>query len=343
MQRKIWADYSKAIVICIMVWGHCCLSNDTAKNLIFSFHMPVFFLISGYFDRSNQRTFLYTFQKNCRELLLPYLFFSIIGLSICWISPIAHPELFFYPKSIGEIFLSAVCGIFKADNQIVPHAFLPISYYWFIISLFSMRILFAAHQKILGKGKRSVIALWFIPFLLAIVLFPKLKYVHWFCIDSTLMGLPFYIFGYICKRYSIFNYLKRVPIILWILFGILYYVLCMKNGSVAMHTGNAGNHLFLFYFNAILGSFILIGITHRLPSSYSWLQWIGKNTLSILLIHIYFVLICKAIYQFIFHLDLTQIPLWLSLITTLLVMSGCMVCITSYKRIISYMKKQNHA
>lgn len=334
MQRETWADYSKAIVICLMVWGHCCISHTIIMKLIFSFHMPAFFLISGYFDKSSQRTFLQTFQKNCRELLLPYLLFSIIGLSICWISPTAHPELFFYPNSTGDIFLAAIRGIFKADNQIVPHAFLPISYYWFLISLFSIRILFAAYQKILEACKRSAMALWFIPILLAIAIFPKLRHVYWFCIDSTLMGLPIYILGYVCKRYSIVDCLKQTPFILWFLLGFIFYFSSLKNGGVAMHTGNAGNHLLLFYFNAILGSLLLIGITLRLPSSYSWLQWIGRNTLPILLIHIYFVLMCKAIYQYIFHLNLTQIPLWLSLITTVIVISGCIGCIMVYQTII---------
>lgn len=340
--RETWADYSKAVAITLMVWGHSCLSDNIILRLIYCFHMPIFFIISGYFDNSNQRSLLQTIQKNAKELLLPYLLFSLLGLSICWVLPTAHPELYYYPESIGDIFLSALLGIFRADNEIQPHSFLPVGYAWFLISLFIIRILFAVYQKVLEFSKLSSIVLWIVPTIICIVLFPKLKFVYWFCIDSALMGLPFYIFGYVCKRYSLFSYLKRIPLVLLILSSIIYYYLCMDNGTVGMHTGNYGNHLFFFYLNALLGSLTLIGFTYRLPSSYSRLQWIGRNTLPILLIHIYFVLICKAIYQYVFHLDLSQIPLWLSLVTTGVVIGGCVICIMGYERILKWKKKENH-
>ena len=49
--RVIWADQVKAFAIWTMVLGHVGLQNQNIMDLIFIFHVPVFFIISGYFDK----------------------------------------------------------------------------------------------------------------------------------------------------------------------------------------------------------------------------------------------------------------------------------------------------
>lgn len=50
-EREIWADYVKVIAIYLMVLCHFNLNSEIGKQFIWIFHMPVFFLISGYFDK----------------------------------------------------------------------------------------------------------------------------------------------------------------------------------------------------------------------------------------------------------------------------------------------------
>ena len=52
------------------------------RNIIFSFHMPLFFLLSGYtYKMANTATDLYShIRKGCRHLLLPCIIVSIIGI-----------------------------------------------------------------------------------------------------------------------------------------------------------------------------------------------------------------------------------------------------------------------
>ena len=45
--RVKWIDYAKCILIFFMVSGHCNI-NNTYHMFIYSFHMPAFFIISGY-------------------------------------------------------------------------------------------------------------------------------------------------------------------------------------------------------------------------------------------------------------------------------------------------------
>lgn len=56
VKRQIWADSLKGILILLVVLGHAIqgVLSETADsnhiyNLIYSFHMPAFFAISGFF------------------------------------------------------------------------------------------------------------------------------------------------------------------------------------------------------------------------------------------------------------------------------------------------------
>lgn len=57
-QRLVWADSLKGILILLVVLGHAIqgvytdnVETDRLWNVIYSFHMPAFFAISGYFVR----------------------------------------------------------------------------------------------------------------------------------------------------------------------------------------------------------------------------------------------------------------------------------------------------
>lgn len=55
MRKRIeYIDLAKAIAILLMVLGHCASLNDIPliRSVIYSFHMPLFFIISGYFFKT---------------------------------------------------------------------------------------------------------------------------------------------------------------------------------------------------------------------------------------------------------------------------------------------------
>ena len=45
--RENWIDWTKAILIWLMVLGHARL-NGILLDFVYAFHMPAFFVISGY-------------------------------------------------------------------------------------------------------------------------------------------------------------------------------------------------------------------------------------------------------------------------------------------------------
>ena len=88
--RIYWIDNLRALAILLMVFGHT--NNTEAEienvvNYIYSFHLPLFFFISGltlYPERfKTPKAFLI---KKISTLLVPYFFFSVLGFGFLMIT-----------------------------------------------------------------------------------------------------------------------------------------------------------------------------------------------------------------------------------------------------------------
>ena len=91
--RIEWIDIAKGMAIFLMVCGHTSIPENLS-NWIWSFHMPLFFIVSGmlfYPERYN--SFVAFEQKRCRTLLLPWLVFTLVAV-------------FFYPEDSINTLLS---------------------------------------------------------------------------------------------------------------------------------------------------------------------------------------------------------------------------------------------
>lgn len=108
-QRLEYIDLSKGIGIILVVIGHSINGHGIIGHYISSFHMPLFFLLSGLcFNDSRYPTFAPFFKKRIRTLLLPCLYFTCIMLVL---SALLIPA--YYPlKSLTYKFPNAYWFIF---------------------------------------------------------------------------------------------------------------------------------------------------------------------------------------------------------------------------------------
>ena len=73
MKTRIqYFDIAKGIGIILMIIGHCGIKNQYIKHFIYSFHMPLFFLISGYFFKYREDK--ECLKKNFKKLIMPYIY-----------------------------------------------------------------------------------------------------------------------------------------------------------------------------------------------------------------------------------------------------------------------------
>ena len=79
MERIKWIDVAKGWGIILVIYGH--VTNDYFSSWLYTFHMPLFFFLSGYFFNPLMKPFDF-FRSKVKRLLLPYV---ILGIPIFFI------------------------------------------------------------------------------------------------------------------------------------------------------------------------------------------------------------------------------------------------------------------
>lgn len=320
-KRVAWADVAKAFAIWLMVFAHANLNNETLICMIYTFHMPLFFLMSGYFDKG-QGFSLPLLKKNFDALLIPYFVYSIIGLSICWISPYLHPELYYGMDSLPVIFKAAFKGMLLMEGQVRPTSFMPIGCLWFLPALFLCKVLWSI-IILLYRCKYRYLS--FIP--ICISYFAFSLHPDYLSIDSAVMGLPIYCIGFLIKEWNIvekFLRKKYFCMIICLLSCLYVRFIGIRNGDVSMNGCVPGDNMLMFYINALIGSFAMISLS-KVVASIELLQQIGASTLAILALHPFVIYACKGFAGYCFMVDMSNFPVWVSALIACL---SCVLVVT---------------
>ena len=91
-KRLEWLDIAKGVAIILMVLGHTSIP-DQLSNFIFAFHMPLFFIASGWctdWTKDNYGAFVL---KKMRTLGIPFLVYSVSVIIIAWLAGYQGIEL----------------------------------------------------------------------------------------------------------------------------------------------------------------------------------------------------------------------------------------------------------
>ena len=159
-KRITYIDLAKGIGIALIVLGHAYTKSSFLVTLVYSFHIPLFFIVSGILFDEEKDISAQWLLKKCKKLLLPYiiwgavfqlylLLLNMLGgasfgdhigtyvktylmlssgamwfLPIMFIASILHA--FAKKKNqtlciILAIVLCALCVLFKTDNQVLGY------------------------------------------------------------------------------------------------------------------------------------------------------------------------------------------------------------------------------
>lgn len=83
--RLKWLDIAKGITIILMVIGHTSIP-DPFSRFIYAFHMPLFFIASGWTTDWNKYNYMEFAKRKFRSIMVPFMVYSVIVLSIQTIS-----------------------------------------------------------------------------------------------------------------------------------------------------------------------------------------------------------------------------------------------------------------
>ncbi|MCC9089655.1 MULTISPECIES: acyltransferase family protein [Bacillus] len=335
-KRLDWVDAAKGIGILLVVMAHVPIP-DSLKQFIYSFHMPLFFLLSGMMFRSSSRPAMSFIQKKAKSLLLPYLYFSIITY-VFWFSV----TRFFAFKGQTDIDpFVPFTGIFisNADEARLTHN----PAIWFLTTLFLVEILFFFMHR-LTKGKPAAL-------ILLTVLCGGAGYASTFLLDQSLpwnanvalTAVVFYSIGFLAKQW--FVELKTDPTLL-LCTGLLVLTAYMQsyNSRIDMRVNDYGD-LFIFYVCALLGSAAVIYLSFKLKTS-PILTYLGRNSIVILVLQFAGIDIMKAFVYYGLGINISDTAQlsWTLFYTigTLLLMVPCISFLSKYPMLLGKPAKAAH-
>lgn len=276
--RIEWIDNAKGIGMILVIAGHTIALDYSAP--IYTFHMPLFFLLSGLFIHTNEDIRTYTF-KRVKSLLLVWLIAFLISLGICLLIP-TWREL---------ITLNAfVKDLYSANTNVIQNSSL-----WFLICLFAAELLFWLIDHMKHKMKPYLFYSFFILFALIVLWLPSiLNYISQYVplidnrlpwkIDTALCATVFIAIGNWCKPY-IMKYVSKINIIYVFIIAICWFFLAKFNGWTNMNALSFGRHRLLFYPTACIGVLWVIGLSYNIVKTCgvvsNFLSIYGKSSLII--------------------------------------------------------------
>lgn len=204
MERNDSLDILKGIGITLMIVAHTYGPNNPLWNCIYAFHIPLFFLVTGYFFKQSSISIL--LKKGKDKLLIQYITLcSIITL----LTQLREPH-------------NVTIDIKGIINGMGPG--------WFLLAMFMGRFAFHLILQTFTKSY-LLISLAISMSICGIASCNKLP--SFLSIFSGLVSLFFIAVGYFIRTHSLHNTEKKHPII-YLLIGLLFWLITSIWGEVEM-------------------------------------------------------------------------------------------------------------
>ncbi|OUL07524.1 hypothetical protein B0533_13485 [Sedimentibacter sp. SX930] len=272
-ERLKYIDCMKGIGIVLVVLGHVSMIKVLTK-IIFSFHMPLFFMISGITYFLSKRDNFYI--KKVRTLLIPYLFFSLISF-IYWVLI----ERYLRNQgniSVSDQFINVFLAKAGSDNYIYNAPL------WFLPCIFVVTCFFHFFNN---KIKWNKVVMPILIIFISIMGFILSKYLEFrlpFSLDSAMQGILFFGMGYYVSPNIISEatYKKKIKFTNFIVGLIMLLLANHFNDGINISENKYDN-----YMSYLLGAFVGVTLIYLFAKNMNSkiLTIFGENSLIIMCIH----------------------------------------------------------
>lgn len=303
--RLDYLDMVKGVGIFFVVLGHIEYISTPLRVWISSFHMPLFFIVSGILmavKNEPAQDFKVSVTKKFKGIIIPYLWFSFayfiidifnvtiiknIDINTFWIDQI--DSITFYGMSVlwflPALFLASIGFLFIRDRLGDKKCFI----FLIVIAL----ACYSIQRKILNPLYDANIDSLFIR--------SAINFARVFIrasIGMSFLGYAFYIHRLITAFIPSFNKAPSAKSrILTFLLGVV--MLCINiylstiNKAVDMHYIIL-NNVALYYIGAFLGCYGIILICKSIPS-IKLITYFGRNSLIVMAVHVNFYILYASL------------------------------------------------
>lgn len=244
------------------------------SKVIYSFHIPFFFALSGFLhDPSRAQTLKTLLMARWRTLGLPYLGYSAIGLSTLAVMG-ALGSAPFDPSVLLKPLMGTFLGI---RNYSIFHGTL-----WFVVCLFLTEVLYFLLRKA-GSQNPSIALILTFP-LAAYSLHPLVRLPFFpFSVDAAMIAVVFFAFGQWIRQAQLAQARWwSHPALLPAAF-LVWALSTWRGGTVDMYTDTYTAPVW-FFASASAGILASLLVAPRLVQ-VGWVGWIGRHSLVILALH----------------------------------------------------------
>lgn len=273
MKRFPEIDIAKGIGIILMIVGHFFPRSSSIVVFIFTFHMPLFFLISGYFYRPKNIT--ENWRNDGKRLLIPYFLTCLVFVLYTLLACLQKGEY----ENLNKAVIASLFGSGSVNGNVIWGRTSPIGAIWFLWALFWCR---NVYNLINQKCKHPYVVATIVGLIATVTDHYLIKLP--FAISPGLSAMIFYMLGDLCKKKSISWK--------WVIPGILVWGFCIKFSWMSMV-----NCLYMYYpldiIGACVGTYCTYLVSKHVVSKIKWVsglfEWLGKYSLQILCFHLLFM------------------------------------------------------
>jgi fucose 4-O-acetylase-like acetyltransferase len=265
----------KGIAILLMVLGHS-LPNSTIgdymRGFIYSFHMPLFFLISGYFYR--KRSVFDQIKKDFYGLILPYMIFCFL-LMFYGLFQDLYGNITF-PHETIKWFKISFYGSYNPNVQLGNW----IGPIWFLLGLFWCKTVFNFLYS--ENENKNIVLFVFLPIIISYLF--KYLYITLYVLQG-LTSIIFYHIGYLARKNNLLNkkYSELTVLLLFII-----WIYCIFFSRIDMQSSHYDNFI-INVIGAVSGTyFVYLSIKYieiKISLIMRILIYFGKYSLIVLCFH----------------------------------------------------------
>lgn len=277
--RVLWIDILRGAMMYIVIYGHI-TRYAPAQIHIYSYHMPMFFIISGMTFKFNKVKEIPTFVWNkFFAYMIPYFVLNL------YVSPLRE-----WLERIGECnmqtWLDLIKGVLFSNAD--SHLKMASNTTWFIPALFVTTIFVFLMQKLCRTDIGMTIGI--LVFMVGFYMLGQTEGTggpwHW---RVGIVASVFYLIGYWFMIYinEIQEFIDKLGICLYVLCAVMFvagYKISKYNGSCSM-IHNRYHNLLLYYLSATLTCLAIMFIFMQLSKSAKFIklmkpiEFVGVNTL----------------------------------------------------------------
>lgn len=285
--RIAYFDIARGVAMLAVIVGHSSAQGIPwpIVNFCYSFDMPLFFFISGYFCRPDVRLDARYVAKNARALLLPYLWTSIILLALFAVRGLLIPE-----QGGGVLELlqrwSLAC-LYGAGGQFagLPAGIIGIGALWYLLALFWAKLLLALANRL--PGTPVIVAALFVLGYASTNWVTWLPWLPW-SIRPALCATLFLYLGQLAHARGLFERGALHPAA-WVAMLLIWLVDGIWGGPIYLVSNEYGHGVFDLV-GGVFGALCVIKgcqlFERRFPRLVSVPQAFGSITLPVFCMHL---------------------------------------------------------